>query len=104
MGASVLAREENIALTPSLGISGICDTGLTAYRVNAAGKLPNQVACGIEASAGLATYHKWRQSHLGLTYSGAYRHYPTNKYYDGIDQTLSLGFSHRFSKRNKNHI
>src|SRR5690242_424851 len=99
MGPSVLSREQNISLRPSIGINGICDTGLTAYTINADGKLPNKVACGIEGTAGLAAFHKWRQSNLSVTYSGNYRHYPTSSYYDGIDQTLSLGFTHTFSKR-----
>jgi hypothetical protein len=99
MGASVLARQETVDLRPHIGINGICDTGLTAFTVKANGKLPNQVACGVEAQVGLSGFHKWRQSQLGLSYSGSYRHYAHNSYYDGTDQVLSLGFTHRLSKR-----
>lgn len=99
MGASVLAKEENVSLRPSFGINGICDSGLTAFTLGASGKLPNQVACGVEVQLGLIGRHKWRQSLLSLSYSGSYQHYAHASYYDGTDQIFSLGFSHRFSKR-----
>jgi len=36
---------------------------------------------------------------VGLNYQGRYRHYTRDTYYDGTDQLLSLGVSHRLSPR-----
>ena len=99
MAASVTARHANIDFRPRIGISGICDNGLTAVSIDAQGRAPNKIACGVEANAGISGYHMWRKTRLGLDYSGNYRHYPREAFYDGIDQLLALGVSHQLSRR-----
>ena len=99
MVPSVLARRADIEFRPRLGISGICDNGLTSVSVDAQGRVPNVVACGVEANAGIAGYHMWKRTRLGLDYSGNYRHYPREQFFNGTDQILALGLSHQLSKR-----
>ena len=107
-GPSVLSRGllpgvttagRSIQIRPSITIGGFCDTSLTAYSLDASGKIPDQTTCGIEASAGVRGYRRWKQTLLGLDYNGTYRHYPRYKYFDGTDQLLSLGISHQATKR-----
>jgi hypothetical protein len=96
---SIAARRANIEFRPRIGVSGTCDNGLTAVSVDSRGRLPNVFACGVEASAGLSGYHNWRRTRLGVDYSGSYRHYARNSFYDGTDQLLGLGLSHQLTKR-----
>ena len=107
-GPSVLSRGllpgvttagKSIRIRPSLSIGGFCDTSLTAFSVDATGKIPNETTCGVEASAAVRGYRRWKQTLVGLDYNGSYRHYPRNKYFDGTDQALSLGISHQATKR-----
>jgi hypothetical protein len=98
LAASVLSRNKDIAFRPHIGINGVCDTGLTGFIIEPNGKLPNQVACGVELAGGVYGYHKWRKSELSLSYDGDYRHYPSLPYYDGTDQMLSLGYKLRTTK------
>jgi hypothetical protein len=96
---SVAARHANIDFRPRIGVNGSCDNGLTAVTVDSKGHLPNVFSCGVDANAGLSGFHTWKRTRLGLDYSGNYRHYPKNTFYDGSDQILSLGVSHQLSKR-----
>jgi len=99
MAPSVLSHHANIEFQPRLGASGICDNGLTALSVDAQGHVPNVIACGVEASAGISGFHTWRRTRLGPDYSGNYRHYPRDQFYNGTDQVLALGLTHQISKR-----
>ena len=96
---SVTARRANVEFRPRIGVNGTCDNGLTAVTVDSHGRLPNVFSCGVEVTAGIAGYHSWKRTRLGLDYSGSYRHYNRNAYYDGTDQILGLGVSHQLSKR-----
>jgi hypothetical protein len=99
LSSSVTSRRASIEFRPRLGANGICDNGLTAVSIDARGRVPDVIACGVEASAGLSGYHIWKRTQLGLDYSGNYRHYPNRTFYNGTDQLFSLGLSHRLSKR-----
>src|ERR1051325_6980210 len=99
LGASVLARQQSVRIRPYVGISGFCDSGLTALTVGPGGLPPNQLACGVDGQLGLNGYRIWRKSQLGIQYTGDYHHYARYSNYDGIDQLISLGYTLRTSKR-----
>lgn len=96
---SVAGRSENLRFRPYISVNAQCDNGLTAVSVDAQGRVPNVGLCGVEASAGIYGYHRWKTTTVGLRYSGSYTHYTHANYYDGTSQNLALGITHRLSKR-----
>jgi hypothetical protein len=95
---SIRSRNADIAFRPYIGVSAVCDSALTGVSVDSRGHPPNLSQCGVEGSAGITGYHRWKKTNLGLTYNGDYYHYFKNSYYDNSDQTLSLEFRHHLSK------
>lgn len=55
----------------------------------------------IWANLGAYGRHSWRHTELGLDYSGYFRHYTTNSFYDNSDHVLSLQLTHRPTRRLK---
>jgi len=80
--------------------TGIYDNGIQPYGVDANGKLPViNGLWGTELGVGAYGVHKFRHAKLGLDYKGTYRHYANNSFYDGTDQTLTLGYTYQKSRR-----
>ena len=91
---------QDVDLRYFIRATGIYDTGLQPFSVDGKGQLVNPGALyGTEIGFGAYGVHKWRHSRLGLDYSGAYRHYSTNSFFDGTDQTLALGYTYQKSRR-----
>lgn len=105
-GPAVLTRGEapaamsapKIDFRPYLNIYGTYDTGLSGVAINSQGQLPNDSGYGVEVSAGVSGFHSWKHTTLGLNYSLSLHHTTTNSYYDGIDQSLMLGITHRLTR------
>lgn len=87
-----------IDFRPFLEVSGILDTGLSGVALTSEGKLPDDKAYGVQASAGVSGFHSWRHTTLGLDYRAAYAHYSTKTFYDGTNQSLMLGITHRITR------
>jgi len=82
------------------GVSGIYDTGLQPFAVDAKGNLV--VAKGLygeEATLGAYGTHLWEHARLGLDYWGDFRHYAPSNYLSGTDQRLALDYKVQTSKR-----
>jgi hypothetical protein len=79
-------------------INGIYDNGLTAVSTNSNGALQSTDEYGVQGAVGVYGYHQWQHTLLGLNYHGDYNHYTNNTYYDGTDQSLSLGLTHQLSR------
>jgi len=93
------AADELLRLRPYVTIAGVYDTGLTGVFTDEAGRLPKDDGYGVSASFGVLGYHTWRRTVLGLSYDGQARHYTRRTYYDGLDQSLALDVTHRFTRR-----
>lgn len=107
-GPAILSRGEApggprgapITFRPFLQIEGSYDTGLAGVGVaDSQGNLANSASEGVEVTGGVSGYHRWAHTSLGLDYRGSLRHYANRSYYDGTDQSVSLGFSHQVSRR-----
>lgn len=90
---------ESIRIRPFVAVNGIYDTGITPVTVTPQGAIPNDASAGVEISAGLYGYHRWKSATLGLDYRGAYRDYAHNTYYNGTDQSLSLIYTKQALRR-----
>jgi len=91
---------QDVDLRFFVNAAGIYDNGLQPYGVDATGKLPViNGLWGTEVSIGAYGVHKFRHAKLGLDYKGTYRHYTKNSFYDGTDQTLTLGYTYQKSRR-----
>jgi hypothetical protein len=88
--ASLRIPTESIRIRPFLTINGNYDSGITPVTVTPKGSIPNDSSMGVDASAGLYGYHRWKSATLGLDYHGSYRDYVRNTFYNGADQILSL--------------
>jgi hypothetical protein len=82
------------------GVNGIYDSSIQPIAIDSKGNLVTiSGLAGAEANIGAYGTHSWRTAQLGLDYHGAFREYNHNSSYDGIDQTLSLGYSLQESRR-----
>ena len=106
-GPAILTRGEapaamitpQISFRPYLELTGIYDTGLAGvYVTDPQGDLANLAAAGVEVAGGISGTHSWKHTRIGLDYHGAIRHYNRKTYYDGGDQSLMLGITHRFTR------
>ena len=80
--------------------TGIYDDGITPYSVDGNGKLITVGGVyGTEFSIGAYGTHNFHHARLGLDYTGSYRHYSQQTFYDGSDHTLALGYSYQKSRR-----
>lgn len=80
--------------------TGVYDTGLTPVSVDSNGHLLNVGGLwGTEVGFGAYGVHSWRHTTLGLDYTGNYRYYNNNTFYNGTDQFLSLRLAHQFTRR-----
>jgi hypothetical protein len=91
---------EQVDLRFFANLNAIYDTGLLPIATDVHGTITNSGALfGVEGQIGGYGVHSWRKAQLGLEYSGDYRHYTENSYYDGSDQHLLLGFTYQKSRR-----
>ena len=97
--ASLRIPTESIRIRPFLTVMGNYDTGITPVTVSPKGAIPNDNSFGVDASAGLYGYHRWKMAQLGVDYRGDYRHYTQNTFYNGTDQNLSLSYSKQATRR-----
>ena len=75
------------------------ETELSGVAVtDAQGDLPNANSYGMNLSWGVSGTHSWRHTKLGLSYRGGLSHYPQQSGYDGLDQSMLLGITHRISR------
>jgi hypothetical protein len=80
--------------------NGIYDTGILPYSVDGNGKLLTIGGVyGTELSLGAYGVHNFHHGRLGLDYTGTYRHYSQQTFYDGTDHTLALGYTYQKSAR-----
>ncbi len=81
-------------------VSGVYDDNLQPLAQDSKGNLVRVNSLyGVEVALGAYGAHKWRTTTLGLDYRGAYRKYNASTYFDGTDQTLSLGLTYQKSRR-----
>jgi hypothetical protein len=91
---------QDVDLRLFAGANGIYDTGILPYSVDGNGKLVTVGgAYGMEVSLGAYGVHNFHHGKLGLDYSGIYRHYVQQTFYDGSDHTLALGYTFQKSRR-----
>ncbi len=99
LGTALQGGGELLRLRPYLSLTGNYDTGLTPVSTDATGRAPDIAAYGGQVGLGLVGYHNWRRTVLGIDYRGNIRHYPKYQYYDGSDHSLTLGVTHRPTRR-----
>jgi hypothetical protein len=105
-GPAVLTRGQapaamatpQIDFRPFVEVTGVYDTGLAAVSVNDHGQLANAAAAGVEVAGGISGMHSWENTSLGIDYRGAFRDYNRQTYYDGADQILRLGLTHKLAR------
>jgi hypothetical protein len=75
------------------------DTGLTAFSVDETGDVPDTDAAGVEVGIGAYAYRNWRRTVAALQYSGDYRYYSRNRYFNGSNHFLTLGVTRQQTSR-----
>ena len=106
-GPAILSRGEapaamaapEIRFRPFVEVSAVWDTGLANVGVTDSGSLATNSSVGMLLAWGVSGTHSWRQSKLSLDYRGDIQHFFRKSYFDSIDQSLLLGFSHSFTRR-----
>ncbi len=96
-GPSIGNPVSDIRLRPFVTLNGIYDSGLGNTILNEQGSIPYVSAYGIETIFGATGTRRFRQSTLDLDYRGSFRHYSQNSYYDGMDNSLTLGYKRNLS-------
>jgi hypothetical protein len=91
---------QDVDLRYFVNATGVYDNGLEPFAVDSSGKLVTVNGLwGTEISAGVYGVHKFRHARLGLDYTGSYRHYNQQSFYDGTDHMLALGYTYQKSRR-----
>jgi len=91
---------EDVTLRYYASAMGIYDNGLLPYALDNSGQLISVNGLwGTEVNFGAYGVHDFRHARLGLDYSGTYRYYNQNTFYNGTNQQLALGYTYQKSRR-----
>jgi hypothetical protein len=91
---------EQLSLRFYAGVSGIVDTNLQPFVLDAQGNLLRiHNLWGVQATGGAYGVHHWKKAQLGIDYSGDYHRYFNSDTYNGSDQHLTLGYTVQPTKR-----
>lgn len=81
-------------------LQGVYDNGLIPFATNSQGQLLNVGGLyGEQLNVGAYGQHAWKQSLLGLDFSGNLYHYDNDSQYDGNAEFLNLGYTYQHSRR-----
>ncbi len=95
-----LRSGEQVSLRYYAGVSGIVDTNLEPFALDAQGNLIRiHNLYGVDVSGGVYGVHHWKRAQLGLDYRGDYRRYTNSDNFNGSDQNLTLGYTAQLSRR-----
>ncbi len=95
-----LRSGEQVELRYYAGVSGVVDTNLEPFVLDAQGNLLRiHNLYGVEVTGGAYGVHHWKRAQLGLDYSGNYRRYVNSDTFNGSDQRLTLGYTVQPSRR-----
>jgi hypothetical protein len=81
------------------GVNGIYDSGLTGFRLDSNGNFPGFAAKGVELLGGVYGSKNFRRALLSLSYQGSYRQYTIENGFNGLDQSLALGYRKQLNAR-----
>ncbi|MDP8989659.1 MAG: hypothetical protein M3N41_06210 [Acidobacteriota bacterium] len=91
---------EQVSLRYYAGVSGIVDTNLQPFALDAQGNLIRiHNLYGVQVNGGIYGVHHWKRAQLGLDYAGNYHRYVNANSFQGSDQHLNLGYSLQMSRR-----
>ena len=91
---------EQVDLRVYGGVSGVVDTNLQPFVLDAQGNLLRiHNLYGIEVNGGAYGVHHWKHALLGLDYGGNYHKHVNSDSYNGSDQHLTLGVTVQPSRR-----
>ena len=85
---------EQVSLRYFAGVSGVVETNLQPFALDAQGNLLRiHNLYGVQLTGGVYGVHHWKRSQLGLDYGGDYHKYVNSDAYNGSDQHLTLGYT-----------
>jgi hypothetical protein len=91
---------EQVDLRYYAGVSGVVDTNLQPFVLDAQGNLVRiHNLYGVEVNGGAYGVHHWRRVQLGLDYGGNYHKHVNSDTLNGSDQHLALGITVQPSRR-----
>jgi len=91
---------EQVSLRFYGGVSGIVDTNLQPFQLDAQGNLIRiHNLYGVLVNGGAYGVHHWKRAQLGIDYTGDYHRYVNSDTYNGSDQNLTLGYTLQPSRR-----
>jgi hypothetical protein len=105
-GPALLTRGEapkgmsasQIDFRPFLTIQAGYDSGINGVTVDTNGTNNSVSSTSVNVSGGVSGLHSWKHTMLGLDYRVGLRHYNSQSFFDGSDQTLMLGVTHQFTR------
>ena len=91
---------QELSLRYYAGVSGIVDTNLQPFALDAQGNLVRiHNLYGVQVDGGVYGTHHWKRSQLGLDYAGNYHRYINSDTYQGSDQRVTLGYTQELTRR-----
>ncbi len=90
-------KEEKI--TPVLGTDAIYDSGIAGVVINSQGVPSVPGSTGGDFYWGVSGRHYFHHDQLGISYMGIMQYYSQATAASGVSQTLSLDYTHAFSRR-----
>lgn len=99
LGQTSTERQALFGIQPWLSANGSYDSGYQAIRLDQNGNARPVDAFSGGVSAGVRGWHNWRRTLFGVNYLANVRHYPDQPGIDGVDQMLTIGIGHQFTRR-----
>lgn len=91
---------EQVDLRYYVDANAVYDNGLQPISTNSEGKLTRVNGLyGVEALIGAYGTHSWKTALLGVDYRGDFIDYANGSYYDGSNQSLTIGYTYQKSRR-----
>jgi hypothetical protein len=87
-----------IDFRPFLTVNAGYSTGLNGVSVDANGKPTEADSLSLGITAGVSGLHSWKHTLVGLDYRASFSHYTKQAFFDGSEQSLSLGITHMLSR------
>jgi len=87
-----------IDFRPFLSLSVGYGSGLGGVSVDPQGNPVNDNSANVDGGGGVSGNHSWKHVKLGLDYHADFRHNTKISYYDGTNQSLSLGLTDQLTR------
>ncbi|MBK9169250.1 MAG: hypothetical protein IPM24_17560 [Bryobacterales bacterium] len=98
-GSILRLPRESVRFRPMFGVNGVYDTSFAAVSVDEQGNQIQQNLTGVEGTAGILGFRRFRRGNVSADYRGNYRRYNQSQLFNGSDHLFALGYTHQVNRQ-----